>query len=114
MCEGNLAEVGAGCPATFDGSLGSFPTCSSDRAIQSSWLCGDLVVLSYSGFAGLNCYYDFSSHGLVGAYEWSDVHQFCGDAYSKLAGRRPPQSCPPTADLVERGCPEEPPADGGV
>jgi hypothetical protein len=113
-CEGNLAAVGAGCPDTFDGKLESFPTCSSDRVIQSSWRCGDLIALSSSGYAGLSCYYDFSSHGLVGAYEWSDVPEFCGDAFSEVAGRMPPQSCSHTDDLVERSCREESPVDGGV
>ena len=112
-CEGNLAEIAAGCPATFDGTLASFPACPAYRTTQSTWLCGGEIVLSSSGYTGMSCYYDLNSHRLVGAYEWSDVPTFCGDAFSQSFGRVPSQSCSGTDGLIERTCPGESPLDGG-
>jgi hypothetical protein len=112
-CEGSLAEVAAGCPASFDGTLASFPACPPYPVTQSTWRCGDEIVLSSSGYAGMSCYYDLLSHQLVGAYEWSDEPSFCGDAFSKSFGRVPPQSCSGTDGLIERTCPRESPLDGG-
>jgi hypothetical protein len=103
-CVGNLAQVGAGCPATFDGKLESFPACPEHYSTQTAFRCDDLIVLTYSSLSGYSCYFDFGSHQLVGAATWTDVPTYCGDSFTRAAGRTPSDSCPGTVDRVERFC----------
>jgi hypothetical protein len=113
-CEGTLQEMGAGCQASFDGTLAGFPACPAVGGMtQEAWRCDDLLVLSNSGYGGLSCYYDATSHALVGAYAWNDTPSFCGDSFNKSAGRTPPTSCAGTVDRVERSCPVGGAVDAG-
>ena len=72
-CVGDLATVGQGCAPMFDGTAANLPACrfdpSNTRGRQQAWLCQDLIALLESdGFVGGICYYDATSHALVGAY----------------------------------------------
>jgi hypothetical protein len=58
------------------------------------WSCGDLVALSLGfGAASVDCYYDTSSHLLVGAMGVNDTNTFCGNSFTETAGQVPPFAC---------------------
>jgi hypothetical protein len=104
-CRGELAEVGAGCPATFDGTEAALPACNpTTEASQSVWSCQDLIQLvRSSGFDYRSCYYDASSHALVGAEGGTDVATYCGGSLTIEAGRTAPM-CRENAPSVMRDC----------
>lgn len=79
-CEKDLDEVDGHCPRTFAGTMADLPVCSLP-AIQRVATCGNLIGLDLGngGFGGTICYYDSSSHALVGASVSSDVTFACGD-----------------------------------
>jgi len=101
-CEGDLDVVGAGCQASFDGTEAGLPACTASGVAQSAQRCGDLFALSHSDYAGITCYYDVSSHELVGARELADAAVLCGDSTTKDAGRTPSGSC---STIAQRTCP---------
>lgn len=109
-CTGSLADVGASCPATFDGTPEQLPPCTGLPVNQSVHLCGDLIVLSMGGYAGITCYYEGTSLTLVGARLFSDTADFCGDSFSKTAGRTPACNEPPA---FQRQCPYQTATDAG-
>jgi hypothetical protein len=65
-CRGELADVGALCPATYDGTA-ALPDCPDGFRRQEAFRCGDLVALVWGGGGQAECHYDMSSHQLVGA-----------------------------------------------
>jgi hypothetical protein len=77
-------------------------------------MCADLIALSLSGgYSGGTCYYHPTSHLLVGFLEFNDTPSFCGNSFTKVAGRTPAAACSSTDALVKRVCPFEPASDGG-
>ena len=109
-CTGSLTDIGAGCPAAFDGTQEHLPSCTGVPVNQSVQLCGDLIVLSMGGYVGTTCYYDGTSNMLVGARIFSDTADFCGSSFSKTAGRTLVCNEPPT---FQRNCPYRTAADAG-
>jgi hypothetical protein len=91
-CEGDLAEVGAGCPPTFDGTTESIPACPGDRILgQRAYACGDLIMLDFRmAVTDHECIYEASSHQLVGAVNLTDTAAYCDQTSNGLlAGRTP-------------------------
>ena len=90
-CFGSLAVVGPRCPATFDGTAAQLPKCQDLPYVQSVYYCPAAVVVAQSGgYVGDNCYYDPSSHVLVGADTFSDIPAFCNDtSHTQSAGQIP-------------------------
>ena len=87
-CQGDLADVGAGCPPTFDGTAAQLPACPTFPLTYVARLCGDLISLEAMSISGGGCYYDASSHELVGAAGGTDIRTFCGGtSYDIYAGR---------------------------
>lgn len=85
-CVGSLQEVGTGCPATFDGTAEQLPPCSTP-VVQSVLACPTVLVLRiYGGYSGSDCFYDRSSHALVGASNRDDIPSFCGNSFTRAAG----------------------------
>jgi len=102
-CEGSLDVVGASCKPTFDGTEADLPPCPASGTVPSAQQCGDLFAVGHSDYAGVTCYYDVSSHALVGARAFSDIPTMCGgDSYTQDAGRTPSTTC---TVLVQRTCP---------
>lgn len=89
QCRGELDDVGATCPATYDGTVDGLPDCPGTFRLQRAFRCGDLVALVRGG--GFECYYDMSSHQLVGAMRESGY--FCGDASSDITAGHVATSC---------------------
>jgi len=105
-CRGDLGEVGVGCPALFDGAPGNVPSCTQ-VGVQQVWTCGDVVALSLGvGAHGVDCYYDSSSHSLVGAMAFNDTNTLCGDSFTQGAGDVPTAACrfPPPLPSFYRAC----------
>lgn len=109
-CIGDLATVGAGCPAMFDGTEANLPACRgisdiSARQRQSVWHCQNLIILSDSdGFVVGICYYDATSHALVGAQRGTDTPGFCGQTSLLIEAGRTNQMCLENAPTTERPC----------
>jgi hypothetical protein len=104
-CEGSLSEVGAGCPAMFDGTYGQLPACSA-YARQYVFVCGQVISLVISGgYASGSCFYDSTSHKLVGAQLASDIPHYCGNSYTKSAGTIAGSSCDTSSVVIQRNCP---------
>jgi len=117
QCTGPLVQVGAGCPDTFDGHRESFPACPSWSTTQIAYFCDNLIAFRNSDPNFTICYYDPTSHQLVGAYQHTQVESFCGDQFSRIAGRTPYSStmgCDITVDNVERVCTGSAPRDAGL
>jgi hypothetical protein len=113
-CEGDLAEVGSGCPAMFDGRIESVPACPSYCVYVAASRCNDLIVLDYACGGGQSCYYDSTSLALVGAEMDSDIPSYCGDSsYRKRAGRTPSRACAGAVNRSERSCAAEAAVDAG-
>src|SRR6266508_4292242 len=74
QCRGELADVGASCPATYDGTA-ALPECPGTFRMQRAYRCGDLVALVRGG--GSECYYAMSSHQLVGALSPAGLPSDC-------------------------------------
>jgi hypothetical protein len=70
---GDLATVGEGCAATYNGSEANLPACPAPVDIRfpverGVWRCQDLFIVWFgSALASQVCYYDASSYALVGA-----------------------------------------------
>ncbi len=80
-CETDLVQLTAGCPRTFDGTAAQIPACPAYTVTYAVQLCGDLIRFRQIGLAGgSSCYYDASSHQLVGAVVGTDVpaYAYCG------------------------------------
>ncbi len=74
-CQGALSEISADCPKMFDGA--QFPTCQGLLG-QSVFECELLIQLLLSGVnSSVSCFYDSTSHSLVGARRSSNVPEFC-------------------------------------
>jgi hypothetical protein len=103
-CVGNLSSVGADCPRSFDGTEADL-TCGVPALEVSVWDCQGLrVVVLNQGFSGSVCYYDKTSHALVGAERGSDVPVFCnGASYDQIAGRIDPM-CRENAPAIVKSC----------
>jgi len=106
-CRGSLDEVGGPCPATFDGAIESLPACTHVNE-QEFWACDGVVALSLQGPGAYStdCYYDTSSHTLVGALFDADGNFLCGNSFTMVAGEAPPVACryPPFAPTFYRSC----------
>jgi hypothetical protein len=99
-CTGELSEVGASCPASFDGTAEHLPAC--DYGEQQVTGCDDLVEFSWGGGSGsAECIYSVSSHALVGARQNGDYPGYCNDGGGSFgsgsltwtAGRTPKGPC---------------------
>jgi hypothetical protein len=112
-CVGDLAMLGASCPPVFDGTEANLPACVSVGLYsqQTVWRCQDLIVLMDStGYGGSTCYYDATSHALVGAEQASDVGVYCGQTSVRIEAGRTDSMCRENAPTVQRSCA---PSDGG-
>jgi hypothetical protein len=100
LCRGSLADVGQRCPQSFDGTPAGSPSCqpfNSDSEHAEIRICKDLIGLSSGpGLGGGGCYYDRTTHQLVGAYEFGDRLFYCErSSFDRSAGHRPgPDACP--------------------
>ena len=113
-CRGSLREVGADCPATFDGTEAQLPACPS-VFVMSARRCGDLIELELGNLSGTQCAYDAKTHALVGAMIYTDINVYCdGDSYTKFAGRVPDMSCSNVPFTVTKTCFPANPADGAA
>src|SRR5262249_25760435 len=114
-CRGSLKEVGAACPATFDGTEAQFPSCPAAIEI-SARQCGDLIELElFGGLGGTQCAYDARTHALVGAIIYTDVNEYCsGDSFTKMAGQVPDMSCTSMPFTLKKTCSPVSPSDGAV
>lgn len=108
-CTGDLSEVGQDCPRTFDGTEANLPACRNQMGglSDSVWSCQDLIALSLiEGFTGgIICYYDATSHELVGATWGSDISMYCDGSSLTLNAGRTNQMCLENAPLLTRSCP---------
>jgi hypothetical protein len=88
-CQVDLETFSTTCPQTFDGTSAALPACPEDAFTYTARACGDLLglAISYLGTNGATCYYDASSHELVGAKAWTDVPTTCGGTVTSYAGR---------------------------
>lgn len=105
-CRGELGEVGQLCPARFDGSPEDVPPCLESGA-QQVWSCDHVVALSLGvGAHGVDCYYDSSTHSLVGAMAFQDTNTLCGNSFTQSAGEVPAAACrfPPSMPTFYRPC----------
>jgi len=106
-CEGTLDEVAHfwfSCPSSFDGSAASLPTClpGAKAEKQIVYLCGDTIELVLTdGYMGVGCFYDSSTHQLVGAEELADAPLNC--AGRRWAGRISASGCQ-WRETASRGC----------
>ncbi len=77
----------------FDGTAANLPACrfhpSNTSGRQQVWHCQDLIAfLESDGFVGRICYYDATSHALVGALQGTDTPTFCGQTTLTIAAGR--------------------------
>jgi hypothetical protein len=93
-CEGDLAQIRFGCPQTFDGTAAQIPACPAYAVTYAVQLCGDLIRFRQIGLVGgSSCYYDASSHQLVGAAEGTDIATYCGGTSAERSAGRVADSC---------------------
>ena len=109
LCIGDLATVGQGCAPMFDGTAATLPACrfdpSNTRGRQQVWHCQDLIALLESdGFVGSICYYDATSHALVGASRGSDTGALCGQTSLTIEAGRTNVMCLENAPTTDRLC----------
>ena len=113
-CVGDLATVGELCPPMFDGTEANLPVCrghSNTGARQTVWRCQDLIILLDSfGLGGDICYYDATSHVLVGAEQGSDISVYCGQTSLTIEAGRTNPMCLENAPTFQRPCDQR---DGG-
>jgi hypothetical protein len=116
-CVGDLATAGAGCPSMFDGTEANLPTCVAWTPNRTVWQCQDLYVLQLGhGLGGSVCYYDTTSHALVGAEEHSDIGVYCNQTSLSIEAGRTNGMCRENAPLFTRSCAPDagsPTPDGG-
>jgi hypothetical protein len=115
-CVGDFATVSEGCAPMFDGTAANLPPCQfgpdDTRGRQTVWHCQDLIALLESdGFVGGICYYDATSHALVGASQGSDIGVFCGQTSLTIEAGRTNPMCLENAPTTDRSC--YPPDGGG-
>lgn len=101
-CTGSVAEVGQGCPATFDGTETQLPACEPNTRPMSR-MCGGLIDLAQTSGSGVECFYDSTTYALVGARAFGDV-QICEGGFQKTAGRVFDAPCRETQWTVMRTC----------
>jgi hypothetical protein len=114
-CVGDLATIGEGCAPMFDGTEANLPACASAGLYsqQTVWRCQDLIVLVDStGYAASTCYYDATSHALVGAEQGSDIGVFCGQTSLSIEAGRTNPMCRENAPTWQRPC-DTPDGGGG-
>ena len=107
-CERDLETLGADCPQTFAGMPAQLPACPDEFFSYRALVCGDLIalVISYLRTNGVTCYYDASSHEIVGARSFTDVPTTCGGTTTGVAGRTA-DSCT-TEPLATKDCSSQP------
>jgi len=107
-CLGELGEIGQVCPSMFDGAPENVPPCH-EFGQQQVWTCGDdVIALSLGvGAHGVDCYYDSSTHSLVGAMAFNDTDTLCGNSFTQSAGEVPTVACgfPTSTPAFYRWCP---------
>jgi hypothetical protein len=107
-CVGDLATVGEGCAPMFDGADANLPQCgvaSSMGGQQTVWRCQDLIALMDStGYVATTCYYDATSHALVGAEQGSDIGVYCGQTSLTIEAGRTDSMCRENAPTLQRPC----------
>ena len=104
-CVGELASVGAACPATFDGTRANLPVCRTSLEQQTVWQCQDLLMLLLSfGLSGDVCFYDAASHVLVGALQGTDIDTYCNQTSLTIEAGRTNSMCRENAPLFTRSC----------
>jgi hypothetical protein len=110
-CTGSLSEVGAGCPATFDGAL-DVVTCIPYETLET-YACGTTTVLvAGGGYTSGACVYDAATRALVGARVTTDTNEYCGGtSFRRSAGQLPDDACLKGAPVSTRSCG---PPDGGA
>lgn len=110
-CNGSISDVSGRCPASFDGSVADLPACPG--LSQTVQLCGDVIALGQGGgFTSLTCYFDATTHVLVGALEVSDSPQFCeGGSFARFNGQVPGASCDTTTPSFVVSCSKDGSAD---
>jgi hypothetical protein len=92
-CRASIDEVGQRCPPTFDGASENLPVCTYPGQ-QQIWICASVIALNLgSGAYSVDCYYDMSSHVLLGAMDVNDTDTFCGNSFIKVAGDIPESAC---------------------
>lgn len=113
-CTGDLTTVGHACAATFDGTEAGLPACPAGigQRAQTAWRCQDLIILQYSyALDAQVCYYDATSHALVGAGHDTDTPAYCGGSSATIEAGRTNGMCRENAPLFTRDCTG---ADGGT
>ena len=107
-CEGSFESVGRMCPRSFDGTLADLPACGT-YATQAVTTCGDLIVLTNAvAFGYWRCFFDVSSHGLVGAEDWTDTNSYCGGtSFSIQTGKVPSPGCNAIPPALTRDCEQQ-------
>jgi len=109
-CEGDLAQISTGCPQTFDGTAAQIPACPAYTVTYAVQLCGDLIrfrQIGLFGLSGSSCYYDASSHQLVGAVEGTDIATYCGGTSAERSAGRVAASCT-TEPVATKDCESQP------
>ena len=106
-CTGDVAIVGQRCPPMFDGSVANLPRCRNTTQAwpQVVWHCQDLILFSEPfGLENMVCYYDATSHALVGAEQRVEDNTFCGGTTNTIEGGRTNPMCRENAPTAERPC----------
>jgi hypothetical protein len=113
-CVGDFATVSQGCAPMFDGTEANLPACryTNSFARQGVWRCQDLIILQDShGLGGNVCYYDATSHALVGAQQDTDTNSYCGLTSFTIEAGRTNSMCRENAPTIDRACAV---SDGGT
>ena len=107
-CEEDLAYVGGGCPRTFDGTEAQLPACGTLPAIVTARRCRDVISIEYTGnFTTIGCYYDASSHELIGAVEGSTSLSYCNGTSDHIYAGDVAGACL-TEPLATKDCRSQP------
>jgi hypothetical protein len=104
-CTGPYDEVTAGCPAAYDGTQANLPACESNSACVLAQTCGDdLVGVEIANpFMGHECFYDATTHALVGGLLFVDDGAYRGgSSATQSAGRV--GTCGDAPDFAKRSC----------
>src|SRR5262245_60763124 len=74
VCTGPFAELSAGCPASYDGTPTNLPPCfASTYRYVFAQACHGLIAVIFSNMVtGQECFYDATTHELVGASLFTD------------------------------------------
>lgn len=109
-CRRPLEQSMGECPASFDGTEAALPRCSglSGYEVQRVQRCAARLILRVShGYSGFSCYYDVTSHVLVGKSWGNDLGQSCSSG--EIGG-----VCDPALTILERDCSRLEQPDGSI